>query len=84
MLKTRHREDIILRACLEAKQPFVVDNTNPAKEERKKYIEEAKKQVFKYPDISFNRNLKKRLREMRKDHRKKKFRYKEFWGLQKN
>ncbi len=25
MLRTRHREDILLRACLEAKQPFVVD-----------------------------------------------------------
>lgn len=29
MLKTRHREQIFLQACLEAKQPFVVDNTNP-------------------------------------------------------
>ena len=28
MLKTRHREKIILHACLEAKQRFVVDNTN--------------------------------------------------------
>lgn len=29
MLKTRHREDVLLRACIEAKQPFVIDNTNP-------------------------------------------------------
>jgi signal recognition particle receptor subunit beta len=26
MLKTRHREKLLLRTCLEMKQPFVVDN----------------------------------------------------------
>ena len=29
MLRTRHRERLLIGACLEAKQPFVVDNTNP-------------------------------------------------------
>lgn len=38
MLKTRNRENIILNACLEAKQPFLVDNTNPCINDRKKYI----------------------------------------------
>lgn len=38
MLKTRNRESIILNACIEAKQPFVIDNTNPSIEEREKYI----------------------------------------------
>lgn len=38
MLKTRHRETILLNACLEAKQPLVIDNTNPTIEERKRYI----------------------------------------------
>src|SRR5215831_19902644 len=38
MLKTRHREDILLRACIEAKQRFVVDNTNPTVESRAKYM----------------------------------------------
>ena len=42
MLKTRHREQILLRACVEAKQPFVVDNTNPSIEERARYIGSAK------------------------------------------
>ena len=28
MLKTRNRERILLAACLDAKQPFVVDTTN--------------------------------------------------------
>ena len=38
MLRTRHREAILLRACIEAKQPFVVDNTNPTVAERARYL----------------------------------------------
>ncbi len=38
MLRTRYREQLLFNACLEAKQPFVVDNTNPTVEERAKYI----------------------------------------------
>lgn len=38
MLKTRHREDMLLRACIEMQQRFVVDNTNPTIEQRAKYI----------------------------------------------
>lgn len=47
MLKTRRREDIILEACIKAKQPFVVDNTNPSAEVRKKYIDKSKSAGFK-------------------------------------
>lgn len=47
MLRTRHREQIYLTASLEAKQPFVIDNTNPTIEERKKYIDAAKRNRFK-------------------------------------
>lgn len=47
MLKTRHREQIFLQACLEAKQRFVVDNTNPTIEERSRYITPAKAQGFR-------------------------------------
>ena len=46
MLKTRHREQLLLRACLEAKQPFVVDNTNPTRAERAVYINAAKAAGF--------------------------------------
>jgi predicted kinase len=42
MLKTRRRERILLNACLEAKQPFVVDNTNATREARTVYISQAK------------------------------------------
>ena len=38
MLHTRHREQVLLNACFTAKQPFVIDNTNPTIEERSKYI----------------------------------------------
>ncbi|MFZ5642031.1 MAG: ATP-binding protein [Bacillota bacterium] len=47
MLKTRHRENIILEACIKARQPFVVDNTNPSAGDRKKYIEISKGAGFK-------------------------------------
>jgi predicted kinase len=47
MLKTRHREWILLRACIEAIQPFVVDNTNPSIEERARYIELARSGGFR-------------------------------------
>ena len=42
MLKIRPREKIILDACLESHQNFVVDNTNPTIEDRKRYILPAK------------------------------------------
>lgn len=47
MLKTRHREKIIFEACLAAKQPLVIDNTNPTIEERAQYIKLAKHHKFK-------------------------------------
>ena len=37
MLRTRHREQLLFRACLEAKQPVVIDNTNPGKLDREIY-----------------------------------------------
>jgi predicted kinase len=38
MLRTRHRELLLVRACLAAKQPFVVDNTNVTATDRARYI----------------------------------------------
>lgn len=46
MLKTRHRERLLLHACIEAKQPFVVDNTNPTRAERSLYVSAAKAAGF--------------------------------------
>ena len=47
MLKTRRRESILLAACLEMKQRFVVDNTNSTPSDRATYIEPAKKAGFR-------------------------------------
>lgn len=46
MLRTRHRESILLAACLEANQPVVIDNTNPSRTERAGYIAAAKAARF--------------------------------------
>ena len=47
MLKTRHRERVLLRACIDLQQPFVIDNTNPTAEERARYIVPAKAAGFR-------------------------------------
>jgi predicted kinase len=46
MLKTRRRESLLVRACLEAHQPFVVDNTNILAADRAVYIEAARAAGF--------------------------------------
>ncbi len=38
MLRTRRRERLLLEACIEAKQRFVVDNTCATVEERARYL----------------------------------------------
>ena len=38
MLRTRRRERLLLAACIEGLQPFVVDNTNPTVAERARYV----------------------------------------------
>jgi predicted kinase len=42
LLKTRHREQRLLQLCLETQAKFAVDNTNPSREERRRYLEPAK------------------------------------------
>jgi len=46
LLKTRHRENMLMHTCLVLQQPFVIDNTNASKRERHKYIEKAKAYKF--------------------------------------
>jgi predicted kinase len=46
MLRTRVREDRLLEFCVESRQKFVVDNTNPTVENRAKYIDAAKAKRF--------------------------------------
>jgi predicted kinase len=57
MLKTRRREDIFLEACLRARQPFVVDNTNVSVAERAKYIRLARAAGFRVTGYVFDSDL---------------------------
>ncbi|QDU88991.1 hypothetical protein Pla175_23750 [Pirellulimonas nuda] len=47
MLRTRHRERLLIASCLEGKQPFAIDNTNPTRTERVGYIQGAKDAGFR-------------------------------------
>ena len=47
LLKTRHREERLLEVCLQTQQPFVVDNTNPGKADRSRYIQLARSHKYK-------------------------------------
>ena len=58
MLKTRSREQILLRVCFEVKQPFVGDNTNPSAEERAKYIALARSAGFRIVGYYFDALIK--------------------------
>ena len=58
MLRTRRRLDLLLRACIEAKQPFVIDNTNPTVEERARFIAPARAAGFSIAGYFFAVDLK--------------------------
>jgi predicted kinase len=54
MLRTRHREKLLVAACLEMKQKFVVDNTNPTAADRSRYIEPARAARFRIVGYYFD------------------------------
>lgn len=56
-LHTRNKEDKFLEVCLSTQHPFVVDNTNPTKAERQKYISRAKARKFKIIGYYFQSKL---------------------------
>jgi predicted kinase len=62
VLRTRHREQILFSACLEAKQPFVIDNTNPLPIDRARYIEPARAAGFRVVAYFFETTLKDAIR----------------------
>jgi predicted kinase len=53
MLRTRRREQLLLRACLAGGQPFVVDNTNVRRLERERYIVPARAEGFRVVGVFF-------------------------------
>ena len=54
MLRTRHRERLLVEACIAAKQPFVVDNTNVRIAERARYIVAARTARFRVAGYVFH------------------------------
>lgn len=57
MLRTRRREHLLLAACLAAKQPFVIDNTNPLARDRARYVADAKRAGFRVVGYFFQTSL---------------------------
>lgn len=56
MLRTRHREHTLLHTCLALQQALVVDNTNPTREDRRRYIEPALAAGFSVTGYYFESN----------------------------
>ena len=53
MLRTRHREKLLLEACLAAGQPLVIDATNPSREDRQRYLPLCKQANFRIIGFEF-------------------------------
>jgi predicted kinase len=56
-LNTRHKEQRFLQTCFDTQTPFVVDNTNPTKEDRKKYIDLAHQYKYKVVGYFFQSDV---------------------------
>lgn len=57
LLNTRNKESKFLETCLKTHARFVVDNTNPSIEGRKKYIDMAKENKYEVIGYYFNSSL---------------------------
>ena len=57
MLKTRHRENIIFEAGLASKTKMVIDNTNPTRADRTRYIQRAIDADFEVISYYFETDL---------------------------
>ncbi len=62
-LKTRKREDKLIRECIDNNKSFVVDNTNVTVEQRKKYIDIAKKNNCQIINYFFPVDVKKSIQQ---------------------
>jgi predicted kinase len=65
MLRTRHRELVLVAACLEAKQSFVIDNTNPLPADRARYIQRSRVAGFQVVAYLFLSSLQDAIRRNR-------------------
>ena len=61
MLRTRHRESLLLDACIQGKTKFVSDNTNPTVPDRARYIVPARQAGFRIVGYYFAADVKQAL-----------------------
>lgn len=57
LLNTRNKEERFIKTCFEIQQAFVIDNTNPTKADRAKYIQLAKTHKYKVIGYYFSSSL---------------------------
>jgi predicted kinase len=57
MLRTKHRLRLLFDVCLEARQPFVVDNTNVTRAVRAEFIAQAKAAGFRVVGYYFRSDI---------------------------
>ena len=62
VVKTRRREKLLLQECIAAQQAFVIDNTNPTREDRARYIVPARAAGFRIIGYYFRADIKDALR----------------------
>ncbi|GAL82910.1 hypothetical protein MYP_136 [Sporocytophaga myxococcoides] len=58
LLRTRNRERLFLETCLKTKMSFVVENTNPTRAEREKFISKAREFGYRIVGYYFKTSLK--------------------------
>jgi len=80
LLKTRNREGLFLNACLKSGQKFVVDNTNPTLEDRKRYIVLAKEANFEIVGYYFESKITASLQRNQQRREKQRIPEKGVWG----
>lgn len=83
MLKTRYRAQVFLQACILARQPFVVDNTNVLAAERETYIAPARAAGFRIVGYYFPVPVKHAIGRNQKREGKKKIPVQGILGTQK-
>ncbi len=56
-LHTRNKEKLLLQECVESGRSFVVDNTNPTREDREKYIRAARDHGYRVQGYYFQSSV---------------------------
>jgi predicted kinase len=72
VVRTRQREQLLVSACLQGKQPFVIDNTNPLPSDRARYIGPARAAGFRVVAYFFETSLREAIRRNNQRSGKKK------------